>query len=131
MMQAAKDSLDLGMIVSDIDKSREFYQDMLGLKFDGTMDLDFGTLYRYLFGTSVIKLIMPKEEPPGPGAIGLDKQLGFRYITFFVTNISELCAGLKDKGVEFVTEEMEFVPGKCIAMVKDPDGNMVEFVQAS
>ena len=33
MMEPAKDSLDLGMIVGDIGASLRFYQDLLGLKF--------------------------------------------------------------------------------------------------
>ena len=130
-MQPAKESLDVGMIVSDIDKSREFYENMLGLKFEGTMNLPFGTMYRFLFGTSLVKLIMPNQTPPPAGAIGLEKQLGFRYITFFIENLSELCTDLKGKGVEFTVPEREFVPGRKIAMVKDPDGNIVEFIQAS
>jgi catechol 2,3-dioxygenase-like lactoylglutathione lyase family enzyme len=129
MMQPAKDSLDVGMIVSDIDKARDFYENLLGLKFEGTMNLPFGTMYRFLFGTSLIKLIMPSRTPPPAGAIGLERQLGFRYITFFVKNLSELSADLRAKGVEFTVPEREIVPGRKIAMVKDPDGNIVEFVQ--
>ena len=68
MLQPAKDSLDVGMIVSNIDKSREFYEGMLGLKFEGTMPLPFGTMYRFLFGTSLVKLIMPSQTPPPAGA---------------------------------------------------------------
>jgi catechol 2,3-dioxygenase-like lactoylglutathione lyase family enzyme len=33
MMKRAKDSLDLGIIVSDIEASLNFYQELLGLKF--------------------------------------------------------------------------------------------------
>jgi len=38
------------------------------------------------FGTSDIKLIDPTHRP-GPGPIGIDQQLGFRYLTFVVTNL--------------------------------------------
>jgi catechol 2,3-dioxygenase-like lactoylglutathione lyase family enzyme len=131
MMQPAKDSLDVGLIVSDIDKSRNFYETLLGLKFQGTMDLPFGTMFRFLFGTSQVKLILPKRTPPPAGAIGLERQLGFRYITFYVKNLTELCTDLRAKGVEFTVAEREIVPGRKIAMIKDPDGNIVEFVQPS
>jgi catechol 2,3-dioxygenase-like lactoylglutathione lyase family enzyme len=56
-------------------------------------------------------------------------QLGFRYVTFQVGNITELCTALKEKGVKFSIPETELMPGLKIAMVKDPDGNTVEFVQ--
>ena len=37
---------------------------MLGLKVEGTMPLPFGTMYRFLFGSSQVKLIALNEEPP-------------------------------------------------------------------
>jgi catechol 2,3-dioxygenase-like lactoylglutathione lyase family enzyme len=130
MMKPAKNSLDLGVIASDIKASLNFYQNLLGLEFVGTMPLWFGTMHRLRFGESDFKLIEPKEVPPG-GAIGLEKQRGFRYVTFVIENLSQLCAELKKSGVEFTVPEREIRPGVRIAMVKDPDGNIVEFVERS
>lgn len=130
MMKPAKDSLDLGIVVSDIKASLNFYQNTLGLEFVGITPVWFGTMHRLRFGTSDFKLIEPKTVPP-KGTIGLEKQVGFRYVTFVVKNLSELCAALKGKGVEFTVTEREVRPGVRIAMVKDPDGNIVEFVERS
>jgi len=128
MMKPAKDSLDLGIVVSDIKASLNFYQNTLGLEFVGITPVWFGTMHRLRFGTSDFKLIEPKTVPP-KGTIGLEKQVGFRYVTFVVKNLSELCTGLKAKGIEFAVTEREVRPGVRIAMVKDPDGNIVEFVE--
>jgi len=130
MMQRAKDSLDMGMVVSDIKASLNFYQNILGLEFVGTMPLWLGTMHRLRFGTSDFKLIEPNQVPP-KGAIGLEAQLGFRYVTFVVKNLSLLCQELKGKGIEFALPEKEIRPGVRIAMVKDPDGNIVELVERS
>jgi catechol 2,3-dioxygenase-like lactoylglutathione lyase family enzyme len=130
MMKPAKNSLDLGVIVSDIKASLNFYQTILGLEFVGTVPLWFGTMHRLRFGTSDFKLIEPSKVPP-PGAIGLEKQLGFRYVTFVIENLSSLCIELKKMGIEFTVPEKEIRPGVRIAMVKDPDGNIVEFVERS
>ena len=130
MMKPAKDSLDLGIVVSDIKASLNFYQNTLGLEFVGITPVWFGTMHRLRFGTSDFKLIEPKTVPP-KGGIGLEQQVGFRYVTFVIKNLSELCAELKGKGVEFALSEREVRPGVRIAMVKDPDGNIVEFVQRS
>jgi catechol 2,3-dioxygenase-like lactoylglutathione lyase family enzyme len=130
MMKPAKDSLDLGILVSDIKASLNFYQNTLGLEFVGITPVWFGTMHRLRFGTSDFKLIEPKTVPP-KGASALEKQLGFRYVTFVVKNLSELCAELKGKGIEFTVPEREVRPGTRIAMVKDPDGNIVEFVERS
>ena len=120
----------MGVIVSDIKASLNFYQDILGLEFVGTVPLWFGTMHRLRFGTSDFKLIDPKVLPP-QGTIGLENQLGFRYVTFVIENLSELCADLQKIGIEFTVRERELRPGVSIAMVKDPDGNIVEFVQRS
>ena len=128
MMKPAKDSLDLGIIVSDIKASLKFYKDLLGLEFVGITPLGFGTMHRLRFGSSDFKLVDPKTVPP-KGAAGMDKQLGFRYVTFAVKNLSEICAELRKKGIEFTEPEREVRPGVRIAMVKDPDGNIVEFVE--
>ncbi|MGC8603796.1 MAG: VOC family protein [Desulfomonilaceae bacterium] len=128
MMKPAKNSLDVGVIVSDINRSLNFYRDILGLEFIEKVPLWFGTLYRLRFGASDFKLIEPKVVPP-EGSLGLENQLGFRYVTFVIENLSKLCIELKNKGVEFTIPEKEIRAGVRIAMVKDPDGNIVEFVE--
>ena len=128
MMEPAKDSLDLGIVVSDIKKSLDFYQNTLGLKYVEKIPVWFGTMHRLRFGSSDFKLIDPDTLPP-KGPIGLESQLGFRYVTFVVKNLSQVCTALHAQGIEFVVPENEVRPGVRIAMVKDPDGNIVEFVQ--
>jgi len=127
-LQVAKDSIDVGIFVSDIQKSLAFYQGILGLEKIEELVTGFGTLHRLRYGTSDIKLMDPKKVPP-VGAIGLEKQLGIRYLTFVIKDLTGLCTALKDKGIEFTIPEMQIRPGTRIAMVKDPDGNILEFVE--
>jgi len=128
MMKPAKESIDLAVIVRNINDSLNFYKNILGMEFVGITPVWFGTMHRLRFGTSDFKLIEPKTLPP-QGAIGLENQLGFRYVTFVIENLSQLCSELKSKGIEFTVQETEVRPGVLIAMVKDPDANIVEFVQ--
>jgi catechol 2,3-dioxygenase-like lactoylglutathione lyase family enzyme len=130
MMKPGKDSLDLGIIANSIQDSLQFYQHILGLEFVEEIPLPFGTMYRLRFGRSDFKLIDPQTKPP-KGPIGLEGQIGFRYVTFVIKNLSELCKELRNKGIEFVFPEKEVRPGVRVAMVKDPDGNIVEFVERS
>jgi len=128
LLKPAKDSVDVGIFVSDIKKSLDFYQGILGLEKTEEVQTGFGTLHRLRYGTSDVKLMDPKKVPPA-GLIGLEKQLGIRYLTFVIRDLSDLCAVLKQKGVEFTIPETQIRPGTRIAMVKDPDGNINEFVQ--
>ena len=130
MMKPAKDSLDLGILVSDIKASLEFYRDILGLDYVGEIPVWFGTMHRLRFGSSDFKVTQPNTIPP-KGPIGLESQLGFRYVTFVIQDLRGVCKELQSKGIEFFLPEKEISPGVRIAMVKDPDGNIVEFVERS
>ena len=61
----------------------------------------------------------------------IDEQLGFRYLTFVVTNLDAVCQLMESENIEFTRAKTEIAPGTTIAMVKDPDGNIVEFVERS
>jgi catechol 2,3-dioxygenase-like lactoylglutathione lyase family enzyme len=130
MIELAKDSLDLGIVVGDIKTSLNFYQNILGLKFVEEMPVPAGKMYRLKVGSSDFKLIDLHTKPP-KGPTGLESQLGFRYVTFVIKNLSKLCIELRSKGIEFVMTEKEVRPGVHIAMIKDPDGNIVEFAERS
>ena len=127
-MKPAKNALDIGVLVKDIQASLAFYEGVLGLKKVQEMPVPFGTMHRLQFGDSFVKLIDPKKVPAA-GPLGLDQALGFRYLTFQVSNIDEVCAACAKAGAKFDIEKTEFMPGVTIAMVRDPDGNVVEFVQ--
>jgi catechol 2,3-dioxygenase-like lactoylglutathione lyase family enzyme len=127
-MKPAKESIDVGLLIEDAQPSLRFYKDLLGLKLIETRPVRTGTMYRLRFGSSDLKLIESKTKlPKGPS--GLETQLGFRYVTFQIQGLSELCASLKAEGVEFVSQEKEIRPGVRIALVQDPAGNVVELFE--
>ena len=128
LLKPAKDSVELLIFVSDIKKSLDFYQGTLGLEKTQEVQTPFGTVHRLRYGTSIVKLMDPKQVPPA-GPIGLEKQLGIRCLSFVIRDLSGVCTVLKGKGVEFTMPETQVLPDRRIAMVKDPDGNIIEFVE--
>ncbi len=128
MIIPGKNSLDVGVIVSDLPKCVEFYQDILGLKYVETVSLWYGRMVRMKFGESEFKIIKPDEEP-APSAKGLYNTTGYRLVTFRVKGIEEACNFLAEKGVEFIIPLKESMPGIKIAMFNDPEGNIVELVE--
>ena len=91
LLKPAKDSVDVGIFVSDIKKSLDFYQGILGLEKTEEVQTGFGTLHRLRYGTSDVKLMDPKKVPPA-GLIGLEKQLGIRYLTFVIDELMPFIA---------------------------------------
>ena len=100
MMKPAKNSLDIGVIVSDIKASLNFYQNILGLEFIGTTPLWFGTMHRLRFGTSDFKLVEPKVVPPR-GAVGLENGFSLAGPKYYA-RFREVCAEMVEKyGVNY------------------------------
>jgi catechol 2,3-dioxygenase-like lactoylglutathione lyase family enzyme len=129
-MQVSKDSIDLGIVVTDEKAAVEFYRDKLGLEWEGELPLPGGRMYRLKCGTTVVKLLKLNKTPtakPAPG--GPMGGLGFRYFTISVPDIRALMTQLESKGVRASVPVTEFRPGVTIAMVTDPDGNTIEFLQ--
>ena len=129
-MQVSKDSIDLGIVVTDEKAALGFYRDGLGLEMEGELPLPGGRMYRLKCGTTIIKLLKlertPTEKPASGGPM---RGLGMRYFTISVPDIRGLMSQLESKGIRATVPVTEFRPGVTIAMVADPDGNTVEFLQ--
>jgi catechol 2,3-dioxygenase-like lactoylglutathione lyase family enzyme len=129
-VQLSKESIDLGIVVTDEKAALGFYRDAIGLEWEGELPLPGGRMYRLKCGTSVIKLLKLDRTPaakPAPG--GPMGGLGYRYFTISVPDIRGLMAQLEAKGIHPTVPVTEYRPGVTIAMVTDPDGNTVEFLQ--
>ena len=89
-------------------------------------------IYRLRFGTSDVKLLDSKTIPP-VNPIGLKPpQAGDSFtflLTFEVQKLYSLCLTLKEKNVEFLLPETQIRPGTHVAMIKDPDGNIIKLIE--
>jgi catechol 2,3-dioxygenase-like lactoylglutathione lyase family enzyme len=131
-VKLTKDSIDLGIVVSDGEKALAFYRDTLGFEHVGDMPMGGGsTMHRLMCGTSLIKVISGSNPPAKAAPGGIQGGFGYRYWTISVSNINEVVAACEAGGYKVAVGVREFRPGVIIAIVEDPDGNWVEFLQAS
>ena len=131
-VELTKDSIDLGIVVSDADAALAFYRDVLGLEYLGERPMPGGAMHRLGCGTSVIKLVSLKKPPPAaapPGGIG--GGTGYRYWTISVSNMEDVVAACEAAGRPVAVPITELAPGTTIAIVEDPDGNWVELLKTS
>ena len=125
-----KTSIDLGIVTTNGDAMLAFYRDVIGLKVQGQMPMPGGgTMHRLLCGDSLIKLVVVASTPAAAVPGGIQGGAGYRYWTITVSNLSEMVQACADAGASVVWSEREIRPGVRIAMVADPDGNWVEFLQ--
>jgi catechol 2,3-dioxygenase-like lactoylglutathione lyase family enzyme len=125
-----KDSIDLGIVAKDGPALVAFYRDVLGFEDQGEMPMPGGSMHRLAAGTSVIKIVCPRNTPPAaspPG--GIQGATGYRYWTITVSNLAEIVAACEAANHKVVVPITELRPGITIAIVEDPDGNWVEFLE--
>lgn len=148
----ASETIDPGLVVSDVKKTVQFYTGAIGFKeikgfsvpADWTKDVgltDGKTLdIRVLVlgdGKNATKLKV--MELPGAHLKKGDTQyvtshLGIRYLTVQVTDMNAALARLKAAGVKPETKDglialpEGFPKGVYLTLVRDPDGNLIELV---
>ena len=131
-VKLTKDSIDLGIVIHDSEKSLAFYRDTLGFEHVGDMPAGGGTtMHRLMCGTTLIKLLRQAAAPAPAAPGGIQGSAGYRYFTISISNIAEVVAACEAGGYKVPVGIREFRPGITIAIVEDPDGNWVEFLQAS
>ena len=142
----------VGLTVSDIEISKKFYGEILGLKFLGMIvmegketDILFGfdnakAKVAYFNGSELIntppvELIQFTENPSIKDEPNLHKT-SISELCFYVDNIDKVYTELSGKGVKFLSEPQyfdftEYGFGKSKAVyLKDPDGNILELMES-
>ena len=125
-MDLLKPTLDVGIIVGDIDKAQAFYGTTLGLKLAGTLPMpDGNTMYRYQAGTTTLKVRTAPKPAKYPGAVR--DAIGFRLLTLYVEDLPGIVKRWTDAGNAAPTMMGD---GK-FTFIADTDGNQIELVTAA
>jgi predicted enzyme related to lactoylglutathione lyase len=125
------EGISLGIVTRDHAAMMEFYGNTLGLPHVRTLNGGLGVTEFYAVGTSMLKLVSP-PSPPAQEAPGgeLASASGLRYITLRIKNLEAVLQACVESNVAVVKPRTPYPGGRgFIAMVRDPDGNVVEFVQ--
>ncbi|MAT15506.1 MAG: bleomycin resistance protein [Planctomyces sp.] len=144
-------TVDFGVVVSDIDKSVAFYQDVLGLKeafsFSVSGDVardagltagDSATVHVMTLGddptATKVKLMQIGETTPAKQDLTyINSTLGMSYMTLHVNDVGRVLANAAEHGVKPIAKGPADISGgsgnkMVLAIVRDPDGNFVELV---
>ncbi len=142
-----KTTIDLGIVVSDVEKAAQFYKNAIGFTelsgFDVSKEMggDAGLSDYQAFQVRVLVLgdeanatrikIMEFPEAPGKKVDNsfIHSSLGFSYLTIFVSDTTTAVERAKKAGVVPVKEPYQLGSGNSyLTLVKDPDGNIIELI---
>ena len=116
-------SLQVGVVVRDLEETTPFYRDGLGLAHEADLPLPFGIQRRFACGHGVVKLLQPTEPPTmsnPPGGIK-GGTIGLRWFSVRVTGIEEVVRRCVATGGVVVAPVEEWQPGLKVAMLEDPE----------
>jgi catechol 2,3-dioxygenase-like lactoylglutathione lyase family enzyme len=136
--------LEVGLCVSDLDRARAFYEGLLGFSFVSSIPtppeqaIGSGICHS---GYTVVRLQLPTGEriklfAPDSPPKRIDRgkqplsQVGYAFITLIVADLNALLIKLATKGITPRSPGAYGLrPNVVIALIGDPDGNVVELVQ--
>ena len=147
----ASETIDVGIVVSDINKSLKLYKDVLGFeeasgfKVSGEYAADAGLANKLDLDVHVLVLgsgekatklkLMEFKSAPGARVDNtyIHSSYGFRYLTMFVTNLNSAVEQANAAGGKLVGKcplplPKGFPEGVGLAIYRDPDGNPVEVI---
>lgn len=146
-VEFSRTTIDLGVVVSDVEKAAKFYTQALGFtkvsEFDvsdqmagatGLTDYKPFKVQVFALGKEPSATNLKIMEIPGDGSKPVDNQyigssLGFRYLTVSVSDLTKAMERLKRNGVAPVKEPYRLGTGNSyLILVKDPDGNIIELI---
>lgn len=150
----SKLTIDLGVVVKDLDRSIEFYTKAIGFTKVGHFDvptatatdagltnskdlsIDVLTLGAGDGATSLKLMELPEVIAREANNNFIHSQFGFSYITIHVKDTAKAMARLEAAGVKPIAKGPVELPaslgaGVYLTVVKDPDGNFVELVGPS
>jgi catechol 2,3-dioxygenase-like lactoylglutathione lyase family enzyme len=143
----SRTTIDLGVVVSDVEKAAKFYTEVLGFTKVGGFDVsnklagetgltDYKPFQVQVFalGKEPTATKLKIMEIPGDGSKPVDNQyigssLGFSYLTVLVADLDKAMERLKRNGVAPVKPPYRLGNDNShLILVKDPDGNIIELI---
>lgn len=105
------------VIITDVERSRRFYRDLLGLKEINTpRTFDFVVLWFELGDQTLHFFQKPESDSISP-----------RHFALRVADVAGARTYFREHGLE--VEETTVIPGADRFFIRDPDGNRIEIIQ--
>jgi catechol 2,3-dioxygenase-like lactoylglutathione lyase family enzyme len=142
----AKSAISIGVVVEDLDKTLEFYQNVVGMvkvrefAVDSEKAKKMGLSDGERFDVTVLKLennetatelklMSFNKKTSSKNRNYIPDENGIRYITIFVKSMTPVLERIKKHSVKTLGETPTMLDAeRQFVLIQDPDGNFVEFI---
>jgi predicted enzyme related to lactoylglutathione lyase len=126
-------AIDVGMVTTNTAEMLNFYQDVLGLVKEAEIPFPgLGVVNKLSFGNGYIKILALEASPKNVNPIGdFSTSNGIRYITINLNNLDEILESCASNNIKIINNGTEIRPGVMVAIIQDPDGNLIELMNSA
>ncbi len=142
----SSNTIGVGVVVTDIEKSLDFYINVIGMKKVGEFDVDgeFGKISGLSNGIPFHVDVLKLEDQPGanqwklmsfgkeaghPASRHIQDDTGMQYITISVTSLAPFLKRIKKHNVELLGDTpVPLGTDNHFVLVRDPDGTIIELI---
>ena len=126
----AKPALDVGLVTAHAERLIAFYAGVAGFEVLAPLVLpNIGTIHKLACGESILRVMVPVKAPNTDTSPSFSATTGIRYLTLEVEDIDAAAEAVVAHGGSITLAPFELRPGRRVAQVADPDGNMIELGQ--
>jgi predicted enzyme related to lactoylglutathione lyase len=126
------DAIDIGIVTTNDIEMLNFYQNVLGLKKE--VEIPFpglGLVNKLSFGSGYIKILVLENDPTNINPTGdFSTSNGIRYVTINLSNLDEILESCNANNINIINPGTVIRPGVTVAIIQDPDGNLLELMQS-
>ena len=123
-------TIDIGIVTTNDFEMLHFYQEVLG--FDKEIEIPFpgiGVVNKLSYGAGYIKILVLETNPSNINPTGdFSTSNGIRYITINLSNLDEILDACKVNNINIINEGIDLRPRVRVALISDPDGNLIELM---
>jgi|TARA_B100001142_G_scaffold102494_1_gene104615 catechol 2,3-dioxygenase-like lactoylglutathione lyase family enzyme len=124
------DTIDIGMVTVNDQEMLHFYQNVLG--FEKEIEIPFpgiGVVNKLNYGAGFIKILVLEKKPLNINPTGdFLTSNGIRYLTINLSNLDEILDTCKTHNINIINPGTIIRPGVTVALIADPDGNIIELM---
>ncbi len=142
----ANKTISIGVVVADLEKSIDFYTNVIGMTKTGgfTADEDFSKRAGLNEGIAINVTVLKLEDseqsnewklmsfnrkPTHPKQNYMTDDNGIQYVTIFVKSMKPILERINKHNVKILSEKgLKVGDGRSFVLIQDPDGTFIELI---